>query len=67
MASKRTSVVIGQVLRVLRAHETESQTDGQLLTQFLTQRDEAAFTTLVQRHGAMVLGVCRRVLGRSRC
>src|SRR5262245_54500765 len=37
-------------------------TDGQLLEQFLAQRDEDAFTTLVQRHGPMVLGVCRRVL-----
>jgi RNA polymerase sigma factor (sigma-70 family) len=65
MASSRTSVVTGQVLRVLRAHETESQTDGQLLAQFLTQRDEAALTTLVRRHGPMVLGVCRRVLGNA--
>src|SRR5262249_53130845 len=37
-------------------------TDGQLLDQFLTRRDESAFETLVCRHGPMVLGVCRRVL-----
>src|SRR6516164_1775910 len=37
--------------------------DVQLVERFLTQRDESAFELLVWRHGAMVLGVCRRILG----
>src|SRR5262249_2233965 len=37
-------------------------TDGQLLERFLARREESAFTALVQRHGPMVLGVCRRLL-----
>src|SRR5262249_54717999 len=38
-------------------------TDAQLLTRFVTARDEASFAALVRRHGPMVLAVCRRLLG----
>jgi RNA polymerase sigma-70 factor (ECF subfamily) len=37
-------------------------TDGQLLERFLANHDDAAFRALLQRHGPMVLGVCRRLL-----
>ena len=38
--------------------------DAQLMERFLADRDESAFEALVRRHGSMVFGVCRRVLGR---
>ena len=41
-------------------------TDGQLLERFVAGRDEAAeagFAALVERHGPMVLRVCRQILG----
>ncbi len=42
-------------------------TDADLLTQYISGKgdsaSEAAFTMIVERHGRMVLGVCRRILG----
>src|SRR4029077_14554286 len=48
--------------RVALARDTETG-DRQLLGCFVATTDEAAFATLVRRHGPMVLGVCRRVVG----
>jgi DNA-directed RNA polymerase specialized sigma24 family protein len=41
----------------------EDPLDAELLRQFSARQDEAAFETLVRRHGPMVQGVCRRILG----
>jgi RNA polymerase sigma factor (sigma-70 family) len=58
---------LGKVLWFLRqACDGEAAgdlSDGALLERFLARREESAFALLVQRHGPLVLGVCRRVLG----
>jgi RNA polymerase sigma factor (sigma-70 family) len=38
-------------------------TDAELLARIAAGREEAAFAAVLQRHGPLVFGVCRRVLG----
>src|SRR5450755_1660994 len=52
-------------LRKAVALELTRLSDGQLLRQYVTQRDEASFAVLVRRHGSMVLAVCCRVIGHA--
>jgi RNA polymerase sigma factor (sigma-70 family) len=40
-------------------------TDSELLIHYARRRDAEAFASLVRRHGAMVYGVCLRVLGND--
>jgi RNA polymerase sigma factor (sigma-70 family) len=47
------------------ARATRDLTDGKLLERFRARGEEAAFTLLLQRHGPMVLGLCRRLLGQE--
>jgi RNA polymerase sigma factor (sigma-70 family) len=56
--------VVGRLRRAIAAQAADNVTDGTLLERFVQQRDQAAFEDLVRRHGPMVLGVCRRILGR---
>jgi RNA polymerase sigma factor (sigma-70 family) len=65
MARPRASAVLRRFHVLFQAENLSGMSDRQLLEQFLSGRDdvsELAFTALVQRHGRMVLGVCRRVL-----
>ena len=51
--------------RIFRGESVTGLSDWQLLERYLERRDETAFEALVTRHGSMVLGVCRRMLGGS--
>jgi RNA polymerase sigma factor (sigma-70 family) len=62
MANGPLGVLLRQLGQFVKAPAPEPLTDGSLLERFVAQRDESAFAVLVERHGPMVLGVCRRVL-----
>jgi RNA polymerase sigma factor (sigma-70 family) len=65
MATGQTSRVFTYLHRLPLLQECGGVTDAQLLERFLARREEIAFEELVRRHGPMVRGVCRRVLGES--
>lgn len=52
-----------RLLPELRRIAAPPASDADLLGRFVRQRDETAFTLLVERHWPMVQHVCRRVLG----
>src|SRR5260370_19978706 len=56
------SHVLQHLRKVADTQTARDLTDGELLERFRTTQEETAFALLVQRHGPMVLGVCRRVL-----
>jgi RNA polymerase sigma factor (sigma-70 family) len=61
---QQMGTVLGHI-RKLAGGAAPERTDRQLLDDFACRRDEGAFAALVGRHGAMVLRVCRRVLGHE--
>src|SRR5262249_32261281 len=54
--------LLRQLSQWLTTHVPEPQADHQLLQRFVSPRDETAFAALLERHGPMVLWLCRRLL-----
>ncbi|MBX9623760.1 MAG: sigma-70 family RNA polymerase sigma factor, partial [Gemmataceae bacterium] len=63
MAAGQTGGVLRHLRGVALARGGAGPADGQLLADHLAGRDPAALAALVRRHGPMVWGVCRRVVG----
>src|SRR5437763_1070580 len=63
MAAVSLAPLWQSVCRVIA--EASRATDRELLERFAREGDETAFEVLVRRHGPMVLGVCRRILGND--
>ena len=62
MATGQLSGVIHHLRRAMLLRDGAGLTDQQLLEDYTSRRDAAALAAIVQRHGPMVWGVCRRVL-----
>jgi RNA polymerase sigma factor (sigma-70 family) len=62
MSIAQVGVVLRHLRKLVPARNDLDLPDHQLLERFATHHDDAAFATLLKRHGSMVLGVCRSVL-----
>jgi RNA polymerase sigma factor (sigma-70 family) len=65
MPSSPATTVLHFLRRLIAVRDVDATSDSELLKRFARTRDEAAFAELLRRHGPMVLGVCRRLLGDS--
>jgi RNA polymerase sigma factor (sigma-70 family) len=61
METSQFSAVINLRQAVIR-EDTACVTEAELLDRYVQNKDEAAFEALLERHGQMVWGVCRRTL-----
>jgi RNA polymerase sigma factor (sigma-70 family) len=57
--------VLRHVRSLAALPQTGELSDRELLGRFVAHHDQAAFAAIVERHGPLVLSVCRRVLRRE--
>jgi RNA polymerase sigma factor (sigma-70 family) len=62
MPDMKLSPVLRHIRKVAVTRTGSEPTDADLLARFSKERDEGAFGALVERHGQMVFGVCRKLL-----
>src|SRR5436305_14880160 len=62
MVNAQLRTVVRHVRRDRDRDDPAGPGDGDLLAAFAARNDQGAFALLVERYGALVLGVCRRVL-----
>src|SRR5262245_44511297 len=65
MARTASSPILQLIRRTVEDRRVLQLSDRDLLRRFRDRQDEAAFHTLLRRHGPMVLDVCRGVLANE--
>src|SRR5262245_4119399 len=65
MAKTVSSPLLQLIHRVVEDGRLRQLSDHELLQRFTDHQDQAAFQTLLRRHGPMVLDVCRSLLGNE--
>jgi RNA polymerase sigma factor (sigma-70 family) len=65
MANVASASLARQLGSLFEGGSAAGLSDRQLIERFAASRDEAAFAALVDRHGPLVLGVCRQLLGNG--
>src|SRR5260370_26089868 len=62
MAGEPMSALLHHLHKVLNTETARQLSDDEALQRFTAQQDESAFAALMQRHGPLVLSVCRHFL-----
>jgi RNA polymerase sigma factor (sigma-70 family) len=62
MAGEPMSALLQHLRKVIETETTRQLSDGEALRRFAALGEDTAFATLMQRHGPLVMGVCRRFL-----
>ena len=64
MSKPQTCTLLNYLRDLAATGQSRDLTDRQLLDRFLS-KDQAAFTSIIKRHGRLVWDVCRRTLGNE--
>src|SRR4051812_24609624 len=65
MAASRLDPILRQIHQLVASTAVENLSDALLLRRYVDSGDQDAFHALLQRHGALVWRVCRRVTGHD--
>src|SRR5262249_55554990 len=65
MTKSAASPILHLIRRAVEDQRLKELPDQELLRRFSSARDEAAFSTLLRRHGQMVLDICRSMLANA--
>lgn len=60
-----TSTIVQYLQHLVGVMRADPRTDAELLSRFITSRDEESFRVLIGRYAALVWGNCRRILGAT--